>query len=318
MFAGGCTLEAAGAVSFEAEGFLATADSTGTAPAQAETPLYVLDRLAALVEKNLLLRVEQEDGEPRFMMLVLLREYGLECLAASGEAVRTRQRYLSYFLSLAETVEPKLTSQEQLVWLARLDQEYSNLHAALSASLELPIGAELGLRLASALWWFWYLRGSASEWQLWLEPLLALTVTYEPGNAALHRLRATALYRTALLLDTRDDHAKAEALLALFQQALALCREVEHSWGVTGCLEGVAGVLCTRGQHVPAVRLLALITVVHAAATGVITPAYRRARGTMLANLRAQLDAPAFALAWAEGEQMTLEQATASTLDGSF
>ena len=46
----------------------------------------VLDRLAALVDKSLLLAAG--DGEPRYRMLETIREYGLERLAEAGEAQR--------------------------------------------------------------------------------------------------------------------------------------------------------------------------------------------------------------------------------------
>lgn len=103
----------------------------------------------------------------------------------------------------------------------------------------------------------------------------------------------------------------ADSALALFEQALALFGEVEHTWGVTGCVEGMAGVLSARGQAAPAVRLIACTTTLHEAAQAIITPADRCAHQALLAGLRAQLDESAFALAWAEGQQMTLEQAVA-------
>lgn len=104
-----------------------------------------------------------------------------------------------------------------------------------------------------------------------------------------------------------------DSALALFKQALALFSEVEHTWGVTGCIEGMAGVLGVRGQPAPAVRLIACTTTLHAASDAIITPADRCAHWSILTGLRAQLDDSAFALAWAEGEPMTLEQAYGST-----
>lgn len=58
-------------------------------------------------------------------------------------------------------------------------------------------------------------------------------------------------------------------------------------------------------------RLIACTTTLHEAAQAIITPADRCAHQALLAGLRAQLDESAFALAWAEGQQMTLEQAVA-------
>lgn len=63
----------------------------------------------------------------------------------------------------------------------------------------------------------------------------------------------------------------------------------------------------------PAVRLIACTTALHEASHAIITPADRRAHEAILAGLRARLDEPAFVLAWAEGQEMTLEQAYRST-----
>ena len=46
--------------------------------------------------------------EPRFGMLETIREYGLEQLAASGEAEAIRRRHADFFLALAEALEPAL------------------------------------------------------------------------------------------------------------------------------------------------------------------------------------------------------------------
>lgn len=45
----------------------------------------VLDRIAALVDKSLLMQKEQADGELRFRLLEVVREYTLEILETNGE-----------------------------------------------------------------------------------------------------------------------------------------------------------------------------------------------------------------------------------------
>ena len=65
------------------------------------------DGLDALVDQSLLRPVEGPDGEPRFAMLETIREYGLERLAASGEAEATRRAHAEFFLALAEEAEPR-------------------------------------------------------------------------------------------------------------------------------------------------------------------------------------------------------------------
>src|SRR5207248_1477586 len=79
VFAGGCTLEAAEVV------------CGGGVP-----PEGVLEGLTTLVDQSLLRAEEQGDGPPRLEMLETIREYALECLAASGEEDAVRREHAAY------------------------------------------------------------------------------------------------------------------------------------------------------------------------------------------------------------------------------
>jgi predicted ATPase/class 3 adenylate cyclase len=114
VFAGGCTLEAVEAV-YTTLGDLAS-------------PL--LDGVASLIDKSLLQKVEQEGEELRLLMLETIREYGLECIAASREMEATRLAYADYYLALAEEAGAKLEGPQQAMWLERLESEHENLRAA--------------------------------------------------------------------------------------------------------------------------------------------------------------------------------------------
>src|SRR5206468_10425250 len=84
------------------------------------------------------------------------------------------RRHAECFLSLAAEGEHMVGGPDQATWLARLDEEHPNFRAALSWSLQTARGdADLGLRLAGALWVFWFRRGHLNEGSRWLQQALA-------------------------------------------------------------------------------------------------------------------------------------------------
>jgi predicted ATPase len=101
VFVGGWSLEAVEAVVY--------AD-----PQASSAPAAVLDGVASLLDKSLLLQVKQEGNEPRLIMLEIVREYGLECVRESGEAEVSQRAHALYYLRLAEQAEP--TSREHSNW----------------------------------------------------------------------------------------------------------------------------------------------------------------------------------------------------------
>jgi len=186
----------------------------------------VLEGLLSLVDKSLLRQQESEQGEPRFWMLQLLREFGLEVLTKAGEREATCRVHARYFLALAEEAEPELTGPNQVVWTERLEQEHDNLRAALGWTSE-QREQEGGLRLAGALHMFWFRRGHLSEGRQWLSTLLA---SVHPGAAA---VRAKALRGAGHLAQRQGDHSQARILL---EESLALYREVGDTGGIADAL----------------------------------------------------------------------------------
>jgi predicted ATPase len=231
VFVGGCTLEAAEAVCLADEG---GPDSEALAA------------LAALVDKSLLRQVEGLDGEPRFTMLETIREYGLEQLVASGEAEAMHRRHVAFFLARAERAEPQLHGREQLTWMAQLEVEHDNLRAALAWSHRTPDGAEMGLRLAGALWWFWYLRGHLAEGRRQIEAGLATTAD------APSRARVKALVAAAHLAGCLGDF---ERVAALAGRGLALATAADDGWGTASSLGFLGEHARLQGDYQEATRL---------------------------------------------------------------
>jgi non-specific serine/threonine protein kinase len=166
-----------------------------------------------LVDQSLLLHEEQADGEPRFAMLETIREFGLEQLAANGDAELLQQRHAAWCEVLAIQAEEELAGPEQATWLSRLEAELGNLRTALDWAISCG-DADSGQRLASALTRFWDARGHLSEGRGWLERVL--TIDADPNTS-----RARALVGAAVLARKQGDYAHAgesyEAALTIFR-----------------------------------------------------------------------------------------------------
>ena len=151
VFAGGFTFEAAEAVCGGSD-------------------LLILDLITSLVNKSLLVAKEQADGEQRFRMLEVVREYALESLEKNNEAEAMRRSHAAYFLALGEEAEPHLTGAESVKWLNRLEDEHDNLRDALAWLLEND--AEMAARLAAAIRTFWTNHSHLTEGRKWLKAAL--------------------------------------------------------------------------------------------------------------------------------------------------
>nr|WP_282599968.1 BTAD domain-containing putative transcriptional regulator [Patulibacter sp. SYSU D01012] len=122
--------------------------------------LAVLDLLAALVDRSLLVLVDRE--APRYRMLETIREYGLEQLTACGEDAATRTAHARFFAALAAEADAHLRGPEQLRWFRRLQPERDDLLAALRRLAD-EGDARSALALAVSLIWFWVLSGRPNE-----------------------------------------------------------------------------------------------------------------------------------------------------------
>lgn len=222
VFVDGCTLDGAQGVGCRVTG-------VGT-----------LDVVAALLDKSLLSRDERTQGEPRYRTLETIREYALERLTESGEVQETKRRHAAYCLALAEAALPELTGPRQADRLDELEREHGNLRAALAWSLVDEGSAETGLRLCSALWRFWSMRGHLSEGREWLARVLVL-----PLSAPQARARAVALFGAGRLAYLQGDTA---AATAAFEERLAIGLNLNDQWLVPGALIQLGHIASSQGS----------------------------------------------------------------------
>lgn len=203
--------------------------------------LYILSRL---VDKSLVI-VEQHENV-RYWLLETIRQYAGEKLQESGNAQRSHDRHLAYFLMYAEKAEPHLFSSEQRDWANRLELEHDNLRAALKWSLESD-QAKAGLQMAGALAWFWHNNGHLREGSQWLEKLL----TSERG--VLGKERAKALGASSMISRDMGDTIRSKALA---DASIKSYREIGDNRGVGLALIELGATLHFEGNREEAIGLL--------------------------------------------------------------
>jgi non-specific serine/threonine protein kinase len=206
VFAGGFDLEAAEAI----------------AAGLPESPLDVLEGLTSLVEKSLVQVTGLGEERVPYSLLESIREYGREMLEEHGEFEAARQAHAGYYRQLAERAETPLRGQGQDEWLSRLERERDNLHAALRWLLDRGEN-ENALRLATALGYFWVVRGHLVEGSRWLGEALEKAPDAHPG------VRSGALAQAGLVLIFKGDYQQSKEIL---EESLRLASEIHASTGI--------------------------------------------------------------------------------------
>jgi non-specific serine/threonine protein kinase len=239
VFAGGFSLATAEAV---ASGTAGRQDG-GTA-GESVPAVPVLDGIVSLIEKSLV-RVEgDQGGEPRYGMLEMVREYGLERLADSGEEEAVRDAHATHFLAVAEANACGSGGPWRAERLARLAPEYPNLRVALGRFWDRGDGEAL-LRLAGALGGYWYLVGPYSDARTWLTRALATPGGWSTGrrDALVH---ASAITTRRGLAGTATELAEA---------ALSGAKEAGDQTGIARALQALSYVANFRGDYPRAMAL---------------------------------------------------------------
>jgi non-specific serine/threonine protein kinase len=251
VFAGGWTLESAAAVS--------SSFSFGS--------VGLVHVMARLVDTSLI--VSDVRTAARYRMFESLREFGRDQLSEHGNPALTAARHATYFAALADRAATELSGAAQAGWLIQLEAEHDNLRGALTWAANND--AELLLRLATDLGFFWILRGHWSEGRRWLDSSLVMgdnakgvstgralfaagTLAWLLGDLGTARQRAETC-----LVAAREQHdvgleSRALALLgnlahlrgdlaaarALVEHSLACARAVDDRWAEGRALDVLA------------------------------------------------------------------------------
>jgi predicted ATPase/transcriptional regulator with XRE-family HTH domain len=222
VFAGGCTFEAAEAVT----------NGSG------ELSLDVEAGIEALVDASLL-QVTEVREESRFTMLETIREFATERLEEVPEADELRRAHAETYLAMAEAANwDDFANQVDL--LNRLEADHANFRQAIRFyEQQGDAGLAQRVRLAARLAYFWWSHGHFSEGRGILERAIAT-----PGDVPVADW-AAAIKGAALLAEAQGDLDAAERLN---EQVLALLRETGDRAGVADVLTGLGSIARLRGD----------------------------------------------------------------------
>ena len=223
VFAGGCTLETAAAVT------------------TAGDPFAALDGLESLVDQGLLRAVLDGVDGTRYAMLETVREHALEQLRDSGEEDEVRLAHARAMLDLAQRGRAGLTGPEMDVWLARFRHEQDNIRSALDWSItaaEHGGDAELPAHLIRPSAYWWHLQGRYVDAGL-----------DGPDNLLSHRLEPRRNLMLHSIAITATNLQQVDRAVNLFRQAASIRR---IRWGrrhTQQVLIGAGMLLAGAGQY---------------------------------------------------------------------
>jgi predicted ATPase/DNA-binding CsgD family transcriptional regulator len=211
----------------------------------------ILDLLAALVDKSLVVREPEVQDQARFRMLDTIREYAAVRLAqveragvVGGETALFQRRLRDYVVAEAERNAAIGMAQTPAPWQLRVelfrryDADAGNVTQVLNWCLA-DGDVEAGLRLCVALRSVWLVRGTFAEGIEWLGSFLGLGERAIPPG-----VRGAALVERAQLTISWNA-AAAEPDAA---QGLALCQAAGDAFGAACALNLLSEIALHAGH----------------------------------------------------------------------
>lgn len=139
---------------------------------------------------------------------------------AQREMAQLCKSHLIYFTELAEEIDRRIDRGPRGVWFDRQDADYEDYKSALLWSREDAETHDLGLRLAGALWHYWYARGLYREGKAWLDEQRE-----SASGAGRTSGRAKALFGNGILSWLVGDYQESRQLL---EESVGIARELDR------------------------------------------------------------------------------------------
>ena len=202
-----------------------------------------LTLMDALVEASLV-SISFDAASTRYRLLESIRILAAEELNRnSGEGAAARRRHLQHFLGVAEKLEPGLLNGVPDA-VSTVALELENLRAALEYDACDDTDPSLGVRLATAMYRYWYLVGQYGEGRRYLEAAL------QRRSSAADAVQAAGLNALGVLaLGARDQ----EGARTRFIQSMEMSRSLGDLSQVAGRLSNL-GIVAEQGGQLGQAR----------------------------------------------------------------
>jgi predicted ATPase/DNA-binding CsgD family transcriptional regulator len=181
----------------------------------------VLDLMAALIDKSLVIFDHELRGESRYRLLDTIKEYAASRLTASGEEESVQLRHRDYLLAMAEHVVSRAFVRgapswpERVAMYRQVTADLPNFRLGLATSLHRGDITE-GLRMCGAMRNPWLTHGDVTEGAEWFDRFL------ERAGGVPAEVRGPALVFRGDLAFEQQDYATVSRCAS---EGLDLCRQ---------------------------------------------------------------------------------------------
>ncbi|KQW40066.1 NB-ARC domain-containing protein [Rhizobacter sp. Root404] len=203
----------------------------------------VLDLLASLCEKSLVMLEERDEGS-RYRMLETIRDYAREKLEQNDDVAAVAARHCGHYFAVAKAANHGLRGPEQADWIWKLETELDNVRNAIALALAGGVDSFIAVKFAVAMQGFWILRGYSTEGRNVVRAALAL-----PAIEASSVAQGWALYVGAALAESQSDHAEARKML---ETCLELRRQLGNEIDIAATLSTLSLARLQAGDAVGA------------------------------------------------------------------
>lgn len=145
----------------------------------------LLDQLAALVDKSILIRLEDDDTV-RFRLLETLRDYGKKAITDTANDQSLSRRHASWYHRLLGDTSSLWFGPDRLQWSRRLSLEMPNIREALRFTV--ADSPDSALQMTADMRRMWVSRGMYGEGRRWLN----LALDAAPPEPTLERIRSVS------------------------------------------------------------------------------------------------------------------------------